>query len=183
MLYNLHNARTADAVSRLMSAVGRARPDISTPTSLLTGASPTPPPALWGGAGTWTSSTGSIAVRLTTLIRKPLGLLMVQVGLLEVVLGTLGGMGAGKEGSDRTGMLPKKAQKDVYVKAPMDAAVAQHACPICQEEFRTVWHDGAQEWVWMDALSVVGKVYHKSCLDELAKDRGGSVRGVKKEAA
>ena len=94
------------------------------------------------------------------------------------------GRNGGREGGiGSNGDAAKKAQKDVYVKAPMDAAVAQHACPICQEEFRTVWHDGAQEWVWMDALSVVGKVYHKSCLDELAKDRGGSVRGVKKEAA
>lgn len=96
------------------------------------------------------------------------------------------GVGAG------SGAMMKK-QKDVFVKAPADAAVTRHACPICQEEFGAVWHDGAQEWVWMDAVRVGGEVegrtYHQSCLEELEKDKGGvgavkvksKVGGVKRE--
>lgn len=64
------------------------------------------------------------------------------------------------------------ANKEYYVKAPADAAVAHHACPICQEEFKTVWLDGAQEWVWMDAMAVGEKTYHASCVLDMTKDRG-----------
>ena len=69
--------------------------------------------------------------------------------------------------------------KEYYVKAPADAAVAHHACPICQEEFKTVWHDGAQEWVWMDAAVQGEKTYHASCLMEMARD--GNDGGLKSE--
>jgi pre-mRNA cleavage complex 2 protein Pcf11 len=69
--------------------------------------------------------------------------------------------------------------KEYYVKAPADAAVAHHACPICQEEFKTVWHDGAQEWVWMDATIQGEKTYHASCVLEMARD--GNQGGVKRE--
>ena len=70
-------------------------------------------------------------------------------------------------------------KKEYYVKAPVDAAVAHHTCPICQEEFKTVWLDGAQEWVWMDAMVMGEKTYHASCVLDMTKDRGNE--GMKSE--
>lgn len=59
-------------------------------------------------------------------------------------------------------------QKDVYVTVPA-AGEANTTCPVCQEPFTASWHDGAQEWVWMDAVWVAGKVVHASCNDEVSK--------------
>jgi len=84
----------------------------------------------------------------------------------------------------RKGQSATDTIKEYYVKAPADAAVAHHACPICQEEFKTVWLDGAQEWVWMDAMAMGEKTYHASCVLDMTKDRGNEgIRGeVKVEA-
>lgn len=73
---------------------------------------------------------------------------------------------------------PGKVKAEQFIAAPADAALRQQACPICQEEFSAEYHDGEQEWVFMDAVRVPptgegGKIYHASCLEELAKDRGG----------
>ena len=48
-------------------------------------------------------------------------------------------------------------------------------CPICQERFEPVWHDEAQEWVWMDAVRINGRVYHVSCHEEASRDRQGTL--------
>ena len=85
------------------------------------------------------------------------------------------GGGGGASGGAAAGA--KAAKGEYYVPAPADAAVAAHACPICQEEFKTVWHDGAQEWVWMDAMVMAGKTYHASCVMDMARDRGSDVKG------
>lgn len=97
----------------------------------------------------------------------------------EEIVGTENGQTAGlgattiaAAGPDAKGV---KAAKDVpYIAAPADAALAGSSCPICQESFETVWHDGAQEWVWMDAESVGGRIYHASCRAEVAKDNGAA---------
>ena len=65
--------------------------------------------------------------------------------------------------------------KEKYIPAPTGAA-AQSACPICQERFDTVWHEEAQEWVWMDAVRVAGRVFHASCHDEVSRAGGGGGR-------
>lgn len=57
-----------------------------------------------------------------------------------------------------------------YVKAPVDAAAANTACPICQERFETSWLDEEQEFVWIDAVEVGGRVFHKSCRDEVTRN-------------
>lgn len=68
----------------------------------------------------------------------------------------------------------KKDIRDSYIPAPTGAAAAQNAaCPICQEKFETVWHEEAQEWVWMDATKVGPRVYHASCHDEVSKASAG----------
>lgn len=64
----------------------------------------------------------------------------------------------------------QKSVRDNYIPAPTGAAAVQNAaCPICQEKFETVWHEEAQEWVWMDATRVGGRIYHASCHDEVSK--------------
>lgn len=67
----------------------------------------------------------------------------------------------------------KKGPKDLWVPAPTGAA-ANVPCPICQERFEAVWHEEAQEWVWMDAKRVGGRVYHATCHEEVAGARGRS---------
>lgn len=76
--------------------------------------------------------------------------------------------------------------KAQYIRAPADALLAKAPCPICQDNFQTTWHDEAQEWVWMDAVNVGGRIYHASCRDEVNKDspqpgqRPSSVLGKRK---
>ncbi|KAI9803951.1 MAG: hypothetical protein M1833_000232 [Piccolia ochrophora] len=68
-----------------------------------------------------------------------------------------------------------KAQNDPkkqWVPAPNDPSLANTSCPICQEKFETIWHDEAQEWVWMDAIRSGGRIYHASCHAEASKDGG-----------
>lgn len=62
--------------------------------------------------------------------------------------------------------------RERYIPAPTGAA-ANVACPICQEKFETEWHEDAQEWVWMDAVKVGGRVFHASCHDEVKRASGG----------
>ncbi|KAH0378783.1 hypothetical protein KCU92_g8523, partial [Aureobasidium melanogenum] len=62
--------------------------------------------------------------------------------------------------------------REKYIPAPTGAA-ANVACPICQEKFETEWHEDAQEWVWMDAVKVGGRVFHASCHDEVKRASGG----------
>lgn len=66
-----------------------------------------------------------------------------------------------------------KNVRDNYIPAPTGAA-ANVACPICQEKFETVWHDEAQEWVWMDATKVGGRAFHASCHQEVTKGAAGA---------
>jgi len=66
----------------------------------------------------------------------------------------------------------KKQAKDRYVSVPQDVALQQAPCPICQERFDTVWSAEANDFVWMDALSVGGKVYHATCFEEYSKGVG-----------
>lgn len=68
-----------------------------------------------------------------------------------------------------------------YIPVPNDPSLTNVNCPICQEKFETVWHDQAQEWVWMDAVKIGGKVYHASCHAEASKDGAGILRGATPE--
>lgn len=84
--------------------------------------------------------------------------------------------GASKAKTGDKGIAKGKVER--FIPAPPDAALRKQACPICQEEFKAEYHEGEQEWVYMDAVKVPpvgenGKIYHASCLDELAQDRGG----------
>lgn len=73
---------------------------------------------------------------------------------------------------------PKKQAKDRYVSVPQDVALQQAPCPICQERFDTVWSVEANDFVWMDALSVGGKVYHATCFEEYSKGVGIEMPGT-----
>ena len=53
---------------------------------------------------------------------------------------------------------------------PTDSALANIPCPICQEKFETSWNEKEQDFVWMDAKAVKGRIYHVSCYDALEKD-------------
>ncbi|KAG4434355.1 hypothetical protein IFR05_010166 [Cadophora sp. M221] len=57
-----------------------------------------------------------------------------------------------------------------YLPVPDDPALANSICPICQEKFEMKWLDEAQEFVWMDATNIGGRIYHASCYAEAAKD-------------
>lgn len=70
-----------------------------------------------------------------------------------------------------------------YVVVP-DASETHRVCPICQEELKYVWHDETEEFVWMDAKHVSGRIFHASCHAEASKDRAaGGSRGGTPEAA
>ncbi|KAH7626967.1 hypothetical protein B0T09DRAFT_386356 [Sordaria sp. MPI-SDFR-AT-0083] len=71
-----------------------------------------------------------------------------------------------------------------YIPVPEDSAKVNNMCPICQEKFEMKWLDEAQEWVWMDATKVGGRVYHASCHKEVngsgavGGDGGGGSNGM-----
>ncbi|KAI8943798.1 hypothetical protein NX059_001772 [Plenodomus lindquistii] len=73
---------------------------------------------------------------------------------------------------------PKKQAKDRYVSVPQDVTLQQAPCPICQEKFDTVWSVEANDFVWMDALGVGGKVYHATCFEEYSKGLGIEMPGT-----
>ncbi|KAF2734035.1 hypothetical protein EJ04DRAFT_603964 [Polyplosphaeria fusca] len=63
----------------------------------------------------------------------------------------------------------KKEAKDKYVPVPQDVALSQAPCPICQEKFEHQWNVDANEFVWMDAVKVNGKIYHATCWEEYSR--------------
>lgn len=67
---------------------------------------------------------------------------------------------------------PKKQAKDRYVSVPQDPTLQHAPCPICQEKFETQWNVDANDFVWMDALQVGGKIYHATCFEEYSKGAG-----------
>jgi len=67
---------------------------------------------------------------------------------------------------------PKKEAKDRYVSVPQDPTLQHAPCPICQEKFETQWNVDANDFVWMDALQVGGKIYHATCFEEYSKGAG-----------
>ncbi|KAF2688682.1 hypothetical protein K458DRAFT_151217 [Lentithecium fluviatile CBS 122367] len=75
-------------------------------------------------------------------------------------------------GSSGTATAVKKQAKDRYVPVPQDAAIAQAPCAICQERFETQWLVEANDFVWMDAIQVGGKIYHATCWEEYSKGAG-----------
>jgi pre-mRNA cleavage complex 2 protein Pcf11 len=72
----------------------------------------------------------------------------------------------------------KKQAKDRYVSVPQDPVSQQLPCPICQEKFETQWNVEANDFVWMDALQVGGKVYHATCFEEYSKGAGIPMPGT-----
>ena len=86
-------------------------------------------------------------------------------------------MGATSGGVANGGGGPREAAardpKLRFIPVPPDAAATKPKCPICQEEWVTVWKDEVQDWVWMDAMKVGERVYHATCYDEV--NRGGGL--------
>ncbi|KAK7182979.1 hypothetical protein DPSP01_010296 [Paraphaeosphaeria sporulosa] len=66
----------------------------------------------------------------------------------------------------------KKQAKDRYVLVPQDVTLAHAPCPICQENFEPQWSKDANDFVWMDAVKVGGKIYHATCWEEYSKGAG-----------
>jgi pre-mRNA cleavage complex 2 protein Pcf11 len=64
----------------------------------------------------------------------------------------------------------KGSPKLQYIPVPNDATMANSVCPICQEKFEARWIDDAQDFVWMDAVKIGGRIYHASCHAEASKD-------------
>ncbi|KAM7208437.1 hypothetical protein V8F20_001118 [Naviculisporaceae sp. PSN 640] len=77
---------------------------------------------------------------------------------------------ARNKGGAGTGMGQKKKKKkkmaDIVPVPDGAERVTLSMCPICQESFEMKWFD--EEWVWMDAVKVGGRVYHASCHREAA---------------
>ncbi|TKA65231.1 hypothetical protein B0A49_04160 [Cryomyces minteri] len=84
---------------------------------------------------------------------------------------------ASNDGHNKSAPAERKGPEDQYIPVPTEAALANVNCPICQENFEAVWHDEAQEWVWMDAVKVGGRIYHATCHAEVSNAGGGLVAG------
>ncbi|KAI9844515.1 MAG: hypothetical protein M1838_002163 [Thelocarpon superellum] len=67
----------------------------------------------------------------------------------------------------------KAVAKKQWIAVPDETSTVNRVCPICQEKFEPVWHDEAQEWVWIDAVRIGDTIYHVSCHAEASKDGVG----------
>lgn len=79
------------------------------------------------------------------------------------------GLTSASAGSKANVADPKKK----YIPVPSDQQLASLPCPICREKFDTVWNHETQDFVWMDAIKVGGRVYHASCHSEVRREEGG----------
>lgn len=50
-----------------------------------------------------------------------------------------------------------------YVVIPPGDEARRTTCPICKETIKTEFLDDEEEWVWRNAVSVKGKIYHSTC--------------------
>ncbi len=64
--------------------------------------------------------------------------------------------------------------KQKFVRVPSDKALAQLPCPICQDKFETSWKEELQDFVWMDAVKIGGRIFHASCHADYQKDGGNT---------
>ncbi|KAK9476402.1 hypothetical protein V1514DRAFT_183383 [Lipomyces japonicus] len=75
----------------------------------------------------------------------------------------------GANGQDGSGQ--KEDVSNRYILVSTDGAILNAPCPICKEKFKSVWHDKAEDWVWMNAQEGPNsKIYHATCL----QDAGGT---------
>ncbi|CAK9786138.1 hypothetical protein CC85DRAFT_283755 [Cutaneotrichosporon oleaginosum] len=79
------------------------------------------------------------------------------------------------------------ALKRKWVRAPADPAKAM-PCPICKEQFKSEWSEDEEEWVFKNAVSVNGTIYHATCRAEkmsnaVAQRLLGNERGVSRSPA
>ena len=58
------------------------------------------------------------------------------------------------------------AQINSSVPKPSDPAQQNATCPICKENFETVWDDAAENWMWKNAVDVGGTICHATCYAE-----------------
>ncbi|KAI9711216.1 MAG: hypothetical protein M1820_002203 [Bogoriella megaspora] len=68
-----------------------------------------------------------------------------------------------------------------FILVPPDAAATKPKCPICQEEWKSIWKDEVQDWVWMDAVKVGGRIFHATCHEEVSRGwvgGGGGGMGI-----
>ncbi|KAF2742894.1 hypothetical protein M011DRAFT_481210 [Sporormia fimetaria CBS 119925] len=72
--------------------------------------------------------------------------------------------------STESAAAPKEDPKEKYVRVPSDIS-KRVPCPICQEKFDTNvrWHQAANDFVWMDAVEIKGRIYHATCWEEFQK--------------
>ncbi|KAK2069775.1 hypothetical protein P8C59_004326 [Phyllachora maydis] len=71
----------------------------------------------------------------------------------------------------------QQGPKVQWIRAPDPGDTATNkVCPICQEEFDSEYmkEGGVDDWVWLDAVRVSGRVFHASCFAAAAKDRGAT---------
>ncbi|WBW73691.1 mRNA cleavage and polyadenylation factor complex RNA-binding subunit Pcf11 [Schizosaccharomyces osmophilus] len=62
-----------------------------------------------------------------------------------------------------------------YVLTPLDPIIASQPCPVCQEKFRSVWHEEAEMWVFMNAVEKDGRICHATCLQELEQSKDAKI--------
>jgi len=78
------------------------------------------------------------------------------------------------ENTASTAAAKSEEVKKQYVVVP-NSSETHKVCPICQEELKYVWHDETDEFVWMDAKQVGGRIYHASCHAEASIDRANGI--------
>lgn len=64
--------------------------------------------------------------------------------------------------------------KNKCIPVPSDAALERLPCPICQENFVTIYNKEVEDFVWQDAIQIGSRVYHASCHSEVKRDGGNT---------
>ncbi|KAL1835998.1 hypothetical protein VTJ49DRAFT_5701 [Mycothermus thermophilus] len=127
------------------------------------------------------SYTDPLSQPLSGDLGSKLGIInLPSAGPFTTTAATPSTAGGAANASSRTTTTP-------YIPVPEDSSRVNSSCPICLEKFEMKWLDDAQEWVWMDAVRVEGRVFHASCHREAyggsTESRPGSVLGKRKAEA
>ena len=72
---------------------------------------------------------------------------------------------AGENGNASGLAVADQKPEAIYLPVPTDPHLANVPCPICQEQFLKQYLN--EEFVWMDAIEVGGKIYHATCYEEV----------------
>lgn len=84
----------------------------------------------------------------------------------------------GSSSSKKAGKIDYEGLQAKYVLVPSNKHLALLPCPICKDKFSSVWNDEVEDWVWMNAVEVKGRIFHATCYAETEVTGGDLIKRI-----